>query len=887
MMRLLRLCTALALLSAAAAAQNPTADVIETDADRKPRLVTTGDCFIRGGTLLTVTNGTINDGAILIRHGKIAAIGKGLTPPEGVPVIDATGKYVTPGIIDAHSHISEEETNEYTDSVTPEVRITDVLKADSLSIYQKLASGFTASLVLHGSSNPIGGQSVVIKHKWKRPVDELPVPDAPRMVKFALGENVKQSGSRGQETRFPRTRMGVEAVYRRAFGEARRYMAAWDKYEREDKGNPKIAPPRRDLRLEALADILRGKIWVHCHCYRADEMLMMLRLSKEFGFKLAALQHALEAYKIAPEIRAAGVGVSTFADFWGYKVEAYDAVPYNAALCARAGIITSVNTDSSDGVTPLNVDAAKAMKYGGLTETEALRLITLNPAIQLGIDRRCGSLDVGKDGDIAIWDGYPLSAYSKCAATLVEGVVYFQRRDAFGLNAASTLGRPTPACPADHLSLRLPPVARCYALVGASIHPVSGPDLAEGTVVIGDGKITAVGAHVAVPRDAVTVPVKGLHIYPGMIDAGSVLGLKEIDQVDATIDSSESGIFQPDMLALTAVNPASEHLAITRCEGITSALTRPEGGGFFGGGNLIGGQSAVIGLAGWTPEDMRVRSPIALHVTWPEGVSALPDFIRQLFPPEELKRRQSVAKDQIRQLREEFEFAQRYAATKRDAPDRAAYDARLEAMIPYVTGKAPVVFAVNTVTGIRKALEFCDSLKLKPILEGAASSWRMADELARRKVPVICHVPVIAIDEGASGESYDPYDAPFALPALLNRAGVRFCFASGSAASAKNVRLCGSQAAAFGLPRREALRALTLGAAEMLGVADQVGSIDPGKRADLIVTDGDPMEVCTSLHYLFIAGKPVPLQSRHTRLYEQYRVRTIQDTAPKPGQRTR
>ncbi len=859
-----------------AAAQKPLLEVVETDAERKPRTVTTGDCFIRGGTLLTVTNGAIQNGCILIRHGKIAAIGKELTPPPGVPVIEAAGKYVTPGIVDAHSHISEEETNEGTDSVTPEVRIREVLDPDSPSIYQKLASGFTTSLVLHGSANPIGGESVIIKLKWKRPVEELPIPDAPRVVKFALGENVKRSfGRPGPDSRFPRTRMGVEAVYRRAFGEARRYMAEWEKYRAAGGGPHHAAPPRKDLRLEALADILRGRMWVHCHCYRADEMLMMLRLAKEYGFHLAALQHALEAYKIAPEIRAAGVGVSTFADDWAYKVEAFDAIPYNAAVCLRAGIVTSVNTDTSDGVTPLNLEAAKAMKFGGLTETEALKLITINPAIQLGIAHRCGSLEVGKDGDVAIWSGHPLSAYSHCSMTLIEGTVFFERWDAFSLDPQCAAGAAPAACQADHLRLSIPPAARCYAIVGAAIHPVSGPDLPDGVVVVRDGRITAVGPRVAIPRDAVVVHAKGLRVYPGLVDAGSVLGLKEIDQVNATVDTGEGGMFQPDMLALTAVNPASEHLAVARCEGITSALSRPEGAGFFGGGNLVAGQSALIDLAGWTPEEMKVRSPVALHVSWPEGPAALPEFFRQMFPPEEIKRQQDVAKDQIRQIREYFEKAKRYAATKREAPERAFFDARLEAMIPYVEGSAPVVFAVNTVSGIKKALDMAEALGLKPVIEGGEGAWRLTDRLAQRHVPVICTVPVISVTGGgAPVQDYDPYDAPFALPALLHRAGVRFCFASGAAAMAKNLRFCGSQAAAFGLPKAEALRALTLGAAEVLGVEREVGSLEPGKRGDLIVTDGDPLEVTTSLHYLFIAGKPVPLESRHTSLYQQYRGRS-------------
>src|SRR5579872_1694929 len=226
------------------------------------------------------------------------------------------------------------------------------------------------------------------------------------------------------------------------------------------------------------------------------------------------------------------------------------------------------------------------MKYGGLTENEALRLITLNPAIQLGIAHRTGSLESGKDGDVAIWEGHPLSVYSRPVMTLVEGVVYFQRRDAFGLDRQAVTRQEVHVCSADHLHLPLPPPARAYAIVGGTVHPMVGPDIPDGTVVIEDGRITAVGKRPALPKGVVMVPAKGLHVYPGLIDAGSTLGLKEIEAISKTVDASEDGEFQPDLLALTAVNPASEHFPVGRGNGVAATLTRPEAGGFFGGGGL-------------------------------------------------------------------------------------------------------------------------------------------------------------------------------------------------------------------------------------------------------------------------------------------------------------
>jgi imidazolonepropionase-like amidohydrolase len=849
--------------TAAAAKELP----VELDEDRKPSVVTQGNCFIRGGTLITVTHGVIPNGSLLVRDGKIAAIGPELRAPEGVPVIEAAGRFVTPGLIDAHSHIAADAINEGTDSITAEVRIQDVLDPDDLSIYRALAGGVTTALILHGSANVIGGQSSVIKLKWRHPVEELVVPDAPRTIKFALGENPKRSNFRSATARYPATRMGVESVLRRAFEEARRYRRSWERYERERQSDPSRVLPRRDLRLEALADVLSGKIWVHCHAYRADEMLMLLRLSREYGFKIAAFQHGLEAYKIAPEIAAQGVGVSTFADFWSYKLEAYDAIPYNAAFCGRAGILTSINSDDAERMRRLNLDAAKSIRYGGLDENEALKLVTLNPARQLGIAHRAGSLEVGKDADLTLWDAHPLSVYSRCVMTLVEGEVLFQRWDAFGLDGGRTPPPTLKLCRADHLSLRTPPEARAYAIVDATVHPISAPDIPRGVVLIEGGRIQAVGAKLAIPSQAVVIHALGLHVYPGLIDAGTELGLAEVGAVRATIDTSEGGELQPDLLALTAVNPASEHFAVTRFAGITAALTRPTGG-------LLSGQSAVIHLAGWTPDEMAIRSPMALHLNFPAGPDAGPRFTRERVAPDERRRRREEYEARVRRLREFFERAKRYAAARAQAPDQVPFDPRLEAMIPYVAGKRPVIIAAGTAPVIRAALQFAEPLGLKVILAGGRDAWKVADLLAQKGVPVIFG-PVYNLP----ARDEDPYDAVFAAPAVLHRAGVKLCFQSADAAMARDLPHEAGIACAYGLPHEAALRAVTLEAAQILGVDDLLGSLEPGKLADVIVTDGDPLEVTTSLHNLFIAGKPIPLESKQTRLYQLYQRRLSQTAA--------
>ena len=387
--------------------------------------------LIQNATILTVSHGTIENGSILIKDGKIAEVGPSIKTPAGAKVIDAAGQFVMPGIIDCHSHIAiEGGVNEGSISVSSIANIAEVLDSEDVDIYRDLAGGVTTANVLHGSANSIGGQTIVIKLRWGQPASKLPFEGAVPGIKFALGENPKRSNFRipGQPQRYPATRMGVEETIRGAFTEARDYKNSWEAYrKRVSSGEKNVLPPRRDLRLEPLVEVLDGKRYVHAHCYREDEILMLLRVAKEFGFKVRTLQHVLEGYKVADEIAAAGVGASTFSDWWSYKVEAYDAIPYNTALMTKRGVLVSVNSDDAAEATHLNQEAAKAIKFGGLTHDEALKLVTINPAIQLGIDKRVGTIDVGKDADLVIYNHDPLSAYAVAQKTIIDGRVLFDR----------------------------------------------------------------------------------------------------------------------------------------------------------------------------------------------------------------------------------------------------------------------------------------------------------------------------------------------------------------------------------------------------------------------------------------------------------------------------
>ena len=385
--------------------------------------------------LLAVTNATlwtcgpagiVERGTLVVRSGKIVAAGKDVAIPSGAVVVDVGGKHVTPGIIDCHSHMATDGgVNESTQAITAEVRIGDFIDAEDINIYRQLAGGVTSSNILHGSANPIGGQNQVIKLRWGAAPEELKFQEAPPGIKFALGENVKQSNWQQATNRYPQSRMGVEQIHRDAFQAAREYAARWERWNDRHEG----LPPRRDLELEALAQVVQGKRWIHCHSYRQDEILALLRVCEDYQITVGSLQHILEGYKVADAIAKHGATGSSFSDWWAYKYEVIDSIPFNGALMHRAGVVVSFNSDDQELGRHLNHEAAKAVKYGGVPRDEALKFVTLNPAKQLRIDRWVGSLEPGKHADFAIWSDDPLSPRSRTEQVWIDGRKYFDREE--------------------------------------------------------------------------------------------------------------------------------------------------------------------------------------------------------------------------------------------------------------------------------------------------------------------------------------------------------------------------------------------------------------------------------------------------------------------------
>ncbi|NNJ81074.1 MAG: amidohydrolase, partial [Flavobacteriaceae bacterium] len=359
------------------------------------------------------STGVLSNTDVLVRNGKISKIGKNLSA-SGATVVDATGKHLTAGVIDEHSHIAALSINESGHNSSAEVKIEDVVDPEDVSIYRNLAGGVTSIQILHGSANPIGGRSAILKLKWGENAENLIYDNSPKFIKFALGENVKQSNWQSF-SRFPQTRMGVEQLYVNYFNRAKEYEA------KKKSGQPY----RYDEEMEVLVEILNGERFISCHSYVQSEINMLMKVAEKFGFRVNTFTHILEGYKVADKMAAHGVGGSTFSDWWAYKFEVNDAIPYNAAIMASQGVTVAINSDDSEMSRRLNQEAAKGVKYGGMTEEEAWKMVTINPAKLLHIDDRTGSIKEGKDADLVLWSDHPLSVYAKAEKTMIDGAVYF------------------------------------------------------------------------------------------------------------------------------------------------------------------------------------------------------------------------------------------------------------------------------------------------------------------------------------------------------------------------------------------------------------------------------------------------------------------------------
>ena len=853
---------------------------------------------LKGATVLTVTRGTIPNGVLVMRDGKIAAVGGPDTSvPAGAEVVDVTGRFVSPGIIDAHSHIANDSINEGGTTVSSMTGMHDVLDPTDISIYRDIAGGLTTANLLHGSANPIGGKNAVIKLRWgAKRASDLVFEGAMPGIKFALGENPKdlRQGQLTGPRRYPLTRQGVEFVIRDAFTRAKGYQKAWKDYEKAKATSPDALPPRRDLQLEALVEILDGKRLVHAHCYRADEILMLIRLADEMGFKIATFQHVLEGYKVAKEIAAHGAGASTFSDWWGYKIEADDAIPHNAAIMVRKGVLVSINSDSAEHARRLNTEAAKSIKWGGLTEDEAFALVTINPAKQLRIDNRVGSLEAGKDADVAVWTHHPLSSYAIVDRVYIDGTRYYDRKDEDrrltelkkekmelmagerGSRSTTTTSpqqdngdENTSSAPAFAAGVSNPPTTAAtarqassgpvLAIVNATIHPVTSATIERGTIVVRGNRIEAFGANVPVPQGAKTIDAAGDHVYPGFINARTTLGIGE-PGVRGYDDINEMHDWNQHLRTRVAYHADSAAIPVARANGITTVGVAP-------GGGIMAGELAVMNLHGWTWEDATLRPNAGIVFNFPPLAAGGGRGGRGGAPPGPERTFEDVRRERDRRLDDVirmFDNARVYAVA---GPDKTV-DLALEALVPVVERKLPLIVSVVREQDIKDAVAFADRAKVNIVISGGTEAVYAATLLKEKNIPVILG-NVLAMPTREDNFHASTYQ----VAGELAQAGVKFAFSSGDNT---NVRLAPYQAAmsvAWGLKREDAIKALTINAAEILGIANRVGSIENGKDANLFIAKGDPLEVRTAITHVIIQGKDVGTDNKHEALYRKYLAR--------------
>lgn len=832
-------------------------------------------------TIHTAVGAPIEKGTLVVRAGKIVAVGPAadVKVPDGAKTVDLAGAVVIPGLVDAHSHVglwsrptvpANSDGNEGSGPVQPGIRAIDSFNPQDPGVRMAVAGGVTTANVMPGSANVIGGATIYLKYRGNT-VEEMRVegklPDGTVVVgglKMANGENPKGYGRNKKQAPF--TRMKVAALQREQFVKAKEYKAKLDAKK----------PVDRDLAMETLVEVLERKRTVHFHCHRADDLMTAIRISEEFGFELV-LQHASEGYRVAEVLAQKKIPVSTtIIDSPGGKAETMGLLEENAAILTKAGVPVSINTDDAVTESRFFLRTGSIAVRGGLSEADALKALTITPAKLLHLDHRVGSLEPGKDADFAVLSGAPFSVYTKVLETWIEGNRVFDaksgidrlyRDGGFALPRGVEVPKPVGTSGPRNRS-EVPPrpepkpvqPRKGSVLVRAGrIHTASGEPIENGAIYAQDGKLTFVGTWADYlktdpTRGAAETILTAAEVTPGLIDAHCSVGVSGAWNVSSDQDQDEPS--EPnvaDLRVLDGFNPQEPFLEFLRANGISVVHACP------GRVNVVAGTTGVFRTHGLTAEACALKPTFAVLVN-------LGEVPKSSFKEKGPGTRMAVAG----LVRKAFAEAEAYRKKRTDEPEKTPRNAKHEALLPALDGKATVVFAAHRADDVQTALRIVDEFKLQPTIALGTEAFLLADELAKRKVPVIVH-PTMQ----RAGESMETLHTLVGNAAILKGKGVPVTIGTafeGYVPKTRNLRSEAAMAAVNGLGADAALRAVTLDAAKILGIEKEHGSLEVGKVADLVMYDGDPFEHATHVTQTVLGGKLVYDRADYLKLPFERRI---------------
>jgi len=808
-----------------------------------PLLLQGGESYvIKADIIFTATDGIIEDGMILVEDGKIARVGKDFPVPKGTKFISAP--VVIPGLIDIHSHLGvysiplvEENSdgNEMTNPITPQVRALDSFNFDDPAIKAGLAGGVTTIVSRPGSGNVIGGVSVAVKLK-DAPPDEMVLKEVVDLKMAIEGNPV---GIYGRKNQMPATLMAVYHLAEKAFLDAQDYMKTWEKYEKDKKDGKEVTPPKRDLGKDMLVKVLKREIPVHIHCATASEIVSCIRLADQFNFKLS-LGHCYWAHLIVDDLADRkdvhfNTGPPMFFTYYNDMLRFKN----NPAILANAGLKVSLQTDALGGGQQNLLHLAALCYRYGMKEEEALKAITIREAEAIDLDQRIGSIEKGKDADLVLLDGHPFEIATSIQKVIIDGKIEYEN-ESKGYRIGSSDEMPVAEeglVPPENLKK-----LSAYAIKGGTILHMAGSPIKDGVILIKDGKIAGVGKNVSIPDDYPVVDASNFVVMPGLISARSYVGISSNWRMQSSIDEISKPVV-PQMEVKHAIEPQAPHFAFCQELGITSALVTP------GNRNPIGGQGVVVKTAGSIIEHMIARDKAVMVM----GLGASAKRENQM--PMTRMGVAALLRETFTKAEEYKKKMARYRREKKGPEPKK--DLAMEALLPVLKGEMPIMIHCERRDDIMTALRIADEFRLKVILDGATDAYKVVDEIKKRSIPVILE----DLFRGAGSiedKGFNPKN-----PAILAEEGIKIAFRSregswyspGVAWSGGDLLEIATFAVKHGMPEETALRAVTIDAAEIIGLADRIGSLEPGKDADILILRGHPFKIRSIPEAVFINGK--------------------------------